>query len=82
MAGMTFVVTGTLSRSRREIQARLEALGAKVAGSVSSKTTHLLAGGGAGGKLAKARTLGVEVVDEDMLDELLEEIGGDPLWPM
>lgn len=82
LAGMTFVVTGTLSRSRREVQARLEALGAKVAGSVSSNTTHLLAGGGAGGKLAKARTLGVEVVDEDMLDELLEENGGDPLWPM
>ena len=82
LTGMTFVVTGALSRSRREVQARLEALGAKVTGSVTSKTTHLLAGGGAGGKLAKARALGVEVMDEDMLDELLDKNGGDPLWPM
>ncbi len=79
---MTFVVTGALSRPRREIQARLEALGAKVVGSVSSRTTHLLAGQEAGSKLEKARTLGVEVMTEDGLEELLHESGGETLWPM
>ena len=72
LAAMTFVVTGALSRPRREIQARLEALGATVTGSVSKKTTHLLAGPGAGGKLAKARSLGIEIVDEEALEELLD----------
>jgi DNA ligase (NAD+) len=82
LTGMTVVVTGVLSRSRREVKARLEALGATVVGSVSSKTTHLLAGVDAGGKLAKATSLGVEIVDEDGLDELLRRKGGDSLWPM
>jgi len=82
LTGMTFVVTGALSRSRREVKAGLEVLGAKVVGSVSSKTTHLLAGAEAGSKLAKAHSLGVEVVDEEGLEELLKERGGDRLWPM
>jgi len=82
LGGMTFVVTGALSRSRREVQARLEAFGAKVAGSVSSKTTHLLAGDEAGSKLAKARILGVEIMTENELEGLLNESGGEPLWPM
>ncbi len=82
LTGMTVVVTGVLSRSRREIKARLEALGATVVGSVSSKTTHLLAGVDAGGKLAKATSLGVEIVDEDGLEELMRRKGGDSLWPM
>jgi len=82
LTGMTIVVTGVLSRSRREVKARLEALGATVVGSVSSKTTHLLAGADAGSKLAKATSLGVEVVDEDGLDELMRQKGGDSLWPM
>ncbi len=73
LAGTTFVITGALSRSRREIQTRLEVLGATVTGSVSKKTTHLLAGPGAGGKLAKARSLGVEIMDEDALEGLLDE---------
>ena len=79
--GTVFVVSGSLSRSRREAQDRLEALGAKVAGSVSGKTTHLLAGPGAGSKLDKARELGVDVVDEDALEQLLRESGGEILWP-
>ena len=79
---MTIVVTGVLSRSRREVKARLEALGATVVGSVSSKTTHLLAGADAGSKLAKATSLGVEIVDEDGLDELMRQKGGESLWPM
>ena len=82
LTGMIVVVTGVLSRSRREIKARLEALGATVVGSVSSKTTHLLAGVDAGGKLAKATSLGVEIVDEDGLEELMRRKGGDSLWPM
>jgi DNA ligase (NAD+) len=82
LAGMTVVVTGALSRSRREVKARLEALGATVVGSVSSKTTHLLAGDDPGGKVAKATALGVEIVDEDALEGLIVEKGGDSLWPM
>jgi DNA ligase (NAD+) len=79
--GTVFVVSGSLSRSRREMQDRLEALGAKVAGSVSGKTTHLLAGPGAGSKLVRARELGVDVVDEDGLEQLLRRSGGEKLWP-
>jgi len=82
LTGMIVVVTGTLSRSRREVKERLESLGAKVVGSVSKKTTHLVAGADAGSKLAKAREIGVEVVDEDAIEDLLKERGGDPLWPM
>jgi len=79
---MTVVVTGALSRSRREVKTRLEELGATVVGSVSSKTTHLLAGVDAGSKLAKATSLGVEILDEDGLEELMRQKGGDSLWPM
>jgi DNA ligase (NAD+) len=75
LAGQVFVLTGTLSRPRREIKERLEALGATVAGSVSSKTTYLVAGENAGGKLAKAGTLGVEILDEDGLQHLLDSLG-------
>jgi DNA ligase (NAD+) len=71
LAGKTYVITGTLSRSRDEIKADLEALGAKVAGSVSKKTTALIAGENAGSKLDKAESLGVEVLDEAALSVLL-----------
>ena len=65
LAGQTWVVTGKLERyTREEAQALLKAAGASVAGSVSSKTTVLLAGPGAGSKLTKAQSLGVEVIDE------------------
>jgi DNA ligase (NAD+) len=70
LAGKTFVLTGGLaSMSRDEAGAKLEALGAKVAGSVSKKTTVLIAGEAAGSKLEKARELSVEIWDESALLE-------------
>jgi DNA ligase (NAD+) len=72
LAGKTFVITGTLSRSRDEVKTRLEALGAKVTGSVSGKTDYLLAGSDAGSKLARAEALGVRVLDEAALAELTD----------
>jgi len=66
------VLTGTLSAlTREDATARLEALGAKVAGSVSKKTSFVVAGESAGSKLAKAEELGIDVWDEKRLVEYL-----------
>lgn len=74
LEGQTWVLTGTLeSMTRDEGKARLQALGAKVAGSVSKKTTALVAGEAAGSKLTKAEQLGVEVVDEATFMERLTQ---------
>lgn len=73
LAGLTFVLTGELSRPRAEVKEELEALGARVAGSVSGKTSYVVAGPGAGSKLAKAQKLGVAVLDEAGLAELIAE---------
>lgn len=73
-AGKTVVLTGSLSQlSRDEAKARLSALGAKVAGSVSKKTDLVIAGEAAGSKLAKAQELGIEVIDEAEMIRLLGE---------
>ena len=72
LTGMTFVLTGTLTgRTRSEAKAALQALGAKVAGSVSKKTNYVVAGEAAGSKLTKAEQLGVPVIDEAALDAVL-----------
>lgn len=74
LLGQSWVVTGTLSSmSRDEAKDKLTALGAKVAGSVSSKTTALLAGEKAGSKLDKAMALGVRVMDEQEFLAILNE---------
>jgi DNA ligase (NAD+) len=73
LAGSTFVITGTLAAMTREQAGEaLSARGARVSGSVSKKTSFLVAGSEAGSKLAKARELGVPVLDEQQLLELLE----------
>jgi DNA ligase (NAD+) len=74
LSGKTFVLTGTLSKPRDEYKARLQALGAKVAGSVSKKTDYVVAGEAAGSKLTKAQELGVEILDEDGLKALLDAV--------
>lgn len=78
LAGITFVLTGELSsQSRKEAGAKLEALGAKVSGSVSKKTGCVIAGEAAGSKLRKAQELGVPVLDEDQFLILIGEKEGD-----
>lgn len=74
--GLTYVLTGTLETlSRDDAKAHLLALGAKVAGSVSAKTNCVVAGPGAGSKLAKAEELGLHVINEEGLLSLLKQHG-------
>ncbi|MBF8721900.1 NAD-dependent DNA ligase LigA [Pseudomonas guariconensis] len=76
LAGQTWVLTGTLERMSRDVaKEKLESLGAKVAGSVSGKTHCVVAGPGAGSKLAKANDLGVKVLDEDAFVSFLDAQG-------
>jgi len=77
LAGLTYVLTGTLSElNRNDAKARLQALGAKVSGSVSAKTDALIAGEKAGSKLTKAQDLGIDVLTEADLIALLSKHNG------
>lgn len=72
LAGMIFVITGTLPTLKRdEAKERIEVAGGKVAGSVSKKTNYVVAGEDAGSKLAKANELGVTIINEAQLQEML-----------
>ncbi|ACO47425.1 NAD-dependent DNA ligase LigA [Deinococcus deserti] len=79
LAGLTFVVTGTLSVPRDVIKLHLGQYGARVSGSVTKKTSYLIAGEDAGSKLEKATELKVPVLDEAGLQKLLAEKGAPPL---
>jgi DNA ligase (NAD+) len=73
LANLTFVITGTLAGLQREAaEDALRALGAKVSGSVSKKTSFLVVGADAGSKLAKAQSLGVRILDEAALEQILK----------
>jgi DNA ligase (NAD+) len=73
LMGKTFVFTGTLERTtRQEAEALVEQMGGRAASSVSSKTSYVVAGPGAGTKLEKARSLGVEVLREDQFLEMVK----------
>ncbi len=77
LAGKTYVLTGSLERfTRPEARERLEALGARVTGSVSGRTTAVIAGADPGSKVDKAHKLGIEVLDEDDLLALLDGEAG------
>ena len=79
LAGQIWVVTGKLEQlGRDDATAQLQALGARVAGSVSARTTCVVAGPGAGSKLGKAVELGIEVIDEGALLALLARHGMAP----
>ncbi|PWM26441.1 MAG: DNA ligase (NAD(+)) LigA [Clostridiales bacterium] len=76
LEGMTFVVTGTLSRlSRSEAEALIKANGGKASGSVSKKTSYLLCGENPGSKLDKARELGIKIINEEEFFSLLPADG-------
>jgi DNA ligase (NAD+) len=77
LAGLTFVITGTLSRPRKEIAALIEAHGGKVTGSVSRKTDYLVVGESPGGsKYRKAQQLGTPQIDEEQLMALINRGAG------
>lgn len=74
LSGKTFVLTGSLSKPREQIKSMLEGMGAKVTGSISSKTDYLVAGEAAGSKLGKAKSLGIAILDEAALEQLVKSI--------
>lgn len=75
LAGITIVITGTLSRPRKELEDLIKSFGGHAAGSVSKKTSYVLAGEEAGSKLDKAKELGVRVITEAEFDRLVKRQG-------
>ncbi|CRI00446.1 NAD-dependent DNA ligase LigA [Streptococcus pneumoniae] len=73
LEGNTFVITGKVSRPRKEIEAFIKEHGGKASGSISKNTNYLVAGEAAGSKLAKAQSLGVTVITEEQLYEMVNE---------
>ncbi|MEY5020250.1 MAG: ligase [Verrucomicrobiota bacterium] len=71
LAGLTFVITGTLSIDRDDMKSLIEGKGGKVSGSVSAKTNFLVAGDGGGSKRDKAESLGIKIISEDELEQLI-----------
>ena len=72
ITGKTFVLTGTLTKPRGEVETLIESLGGKTSSSVSKNTDYVLAGESAGSKLDKARALGVKVINEEEFNDLLK----------
>jgi DNA ligase (NAD+) len=73
LEGLTIVITGTLSKPRKEIEELIERLGGHSAGSVSKKTSYVLAGADPGSKYDKAKSLGVKILSEDDFNKLIRE---------
>lgn len=74
LEGLTFVLTGTLpTYTRDQAKEIIESLGGKVSGSVSKKTSYVLAGEDAGSKLTKAQTLGIPVLDEEAFRQMISQ---------
>ena len=71
-AGKTFVLTGSLSRPRKDFEELIESMGGKTSGSVSKNTDYVLAGEAAGSKLEKAKTLGVTIISEEDFDKMIK----------
>lgn len=76
LAGKTFVITGSFDISRDEIKQQIEALGGKVAGSVSKKTDYVFAGSEAGSKLTKAKELNLNIIENEAVFEFLSQYQG------
>ena len=72
LAGLSFVLTGSLSIPRQEMERRIAAAGGKTAGAVTKKTNYLVAGEGGGSKRDKAATLGIPIIDEAALLRMMQ----------
>jgi DNA ligase (NAD+) len=72
LQGLTFVITGTLPRMRKEVEALIESYGGHAASAISASTDYLVAGEDAGSKLAKAKKLGVKTISYDTLVEMTQ----------
>ena len=80
LSGLRFVVTGRLDHfSRSQVEGKIKDAGGRVSGSVSKHTDYLVAGSDAGSKLIEAEQLGITIIDEDKLLDLLNNQPADPL---